>query len=88
MNLQHARDKHLANFSSGMKQRVKLALAFFTMSDLLFLDEPTTNLDADATAWYHYQLKNVPSQSVIFIASNQSSEYPPEAEILNIMDYK
>jgi ABC-type multidrug transport system ATPase subunit len=58
------------------------------MSDLLFLDEPTTNLDADATAWYHYQLKNVPSQSVIFIASNQPSEYPPEAEILNIMDYK
>jgi ABC-type multidrug transport system ATPase subunit len=88
MQLTKARDKHIANFSSGMKQRVKLALAFFTQADLIFLDEPTTNLDSNATAWYHEQLKGLPLQCTIFIASNQASEYPQDAKIINILDLK
>ncbi|WP_276374089.1 ABC transporter ATP-binding protein [Chryseolinea sp. H1M3-3] len=88
MQLTKARDKHIANFSSGMKQRVKLALAFFTQADLIFLDEPTTNLDSNAASWYHEQLKGLPLQCTIFIASNQASEYPQNAKILNILDLK
>jgi ABC-type multidrug transport system ATPase subunit len=88
LKLSDARNKHIANFSSGMKQRVKLGLAFFTDADLIFLDEPTTNLDSDTTAWYHYQLKNLPSHCTIFIASNQPDEYPAHAQIINILDFK
>ncbi len=88
MQLTQARDKHIANFSSGMKQRVKLALSFFTQADIIFLDEPTTNLDSNATAWYHEQLKALPHQCTIFIASNQASEYPADAKILHILDFK
>jgi ABC-type multidrug transport system ATPase subunit len=88
MQLAHAKDKHIANFSSGMKQRVKLSLAFFTQADLIFLDEPTTNLDATAIAWYHEQLKNLPQDCTVFIASNQAAEYPSDAHILNILDFK
>lgn len=88
LRLSDARDKHIANFSSGMKQRVKLGLAFFTEANLIFLDEPTTNLDNDTTAWYHHQLKNLPSNCTVFIASNQPGEYPDHAQVINVMDFK
>ena len=88
LRLTHAKHKPIANFSSGMKQRVKLGLAFFTQADLIFLDEPTTNLDQEATGWYHEQLKNLPRNCTIFIASNQTNEYPSDANILNILNFK
>ena len=83
-----ARDKHIANFSSGMKQRVKLAIAFFSEADLIFLDEPTTNLDKETKEWYHVQLQRLPSNCTIFIASNQPEEYPSHSKILNILNFK
>ncbi len=88
MYLRHARDKYIANFSSGMKQRVKLALAFFTQADIIFLDEPGTNLDRQAFAWYQQQLKELDSRCLVFIATNQESEYPADAEKIDIMAYK
>lgn len=88
LELEHAANKHISEFSSGMKQRVKLGLAFFTEADLIFLDEPTTNLDSAAMEWYHQQLRDLPPHCTIFIASNQSSEYPETALVLNILDLK
>ena len=86
--LNGAKDKHIANFSSGMKQRVTLGLAFFTEADLVFLDEPTTNLDAETKAWYHRELNSLPPTCTIFIASNQREEYPSTAKTINILDFK
>ncbi|HEU5290119.1 MAG TPA: ATP-binding cassette domain-containing protein [Cyclobacteriaceae bacterium] len=83
-----ARDKHIANFSSGMKQRLKLGLAFYTASSVLFLDEPGSNLDDQAFAWYLENLKQLPSDQLIFIASNQRNEYPENAEVLNLVNFK
>jgi len=71
-----------------MKQRVKLALAFFTEASIIFLDEPTTNLDKAAIAWYHEHLSQLPSNCTIFIASNDSTEYPADSDVINIMDFK
>lgn len=88
MYLTKAHDKHIANFSSGMKQRVKLALAFFTQADILFLDEPGTNLDRQAFDWYLQQLSEVPPGCTIFIASNQEAEYPLNAQKIDITRYK
>jgi ABC-type Na+ transport system ATPase subunit NatA len=51
MGLAHARNKFIANFSSGMRQRLKLSLAFFSQSDIVFLDEPGTNL-ITIPSWY------------------------------------
>lgn len=81
-------DKQIANFSSGMKQRVKLGLAFFTESSALFLDEPGTNLDDQAFAWYTQHLSEASPNRLVFIASNQKAEYPATAEIISITDYK
>jgi ABC-type multidrug transport system ATPase subunit len=45
VNLHSAANKQIRYFSSGMKQRLKLAQAFFSDTSTLLLDEPTTNLD-------------------------------------------
>ena len=87
LRLTDSRHKHIANFSSGMRQRVKLGLAFFTEADLIFLDEPTTNLDSETNTWYHHELEKLPPHCTIFIASNQPDEYPAHSEIINILDF-
>ncbi|MEQ8303763.1 MAG: ATP-binding cassette domain-containing protein [Cyclobacteriaceae bacterium] len=79
MELDHARNKVISNFSSGMKQRLKLGLAFFSDTSFLFLDEPTTNLDKKATTWYQEQLGLCTSKRLVIIASNQEHEYPETA---------
>jgi ABC-type multidrug transport system ATPase subunit len=88
MYLTHARHKQLSNFSSGMKQRVKLALAFFSKADVVFLDEPGTNLDGTAFDWYIRELRTLPPECLVFIASNQVSEYPTNARKIDIMSLK
>jgi ABC-type multidrug transport system ATPase subunit len=88
MELTHARDKQVGHFSSGMKQRLKLGLAFFSEVSLVFLDEPTTNLDKAATRWYWDQFGQIPPKTTVFIGSNHESEYPAEATKINLSDYK
>ena len=82
------RDKYIGNFSSGMKQRLKLGLAFYTKANVIFLDEPGTNLDKQAINWYQEQLLKMSPDCTIIIASNNEQEYPGNAKIINLMDYK
>ena len=88
MELSHARDKQVGHFSSGMKQRLKLGLAFFSEVPLVFLDEPTTNLDKSAISWYWQHFTRLPPETTVFIASNHESEYPAEAIRINLSAYK
>lgn len=88
MYLEEASGKQLINFSSGMKQRLKLALAFYTEADMYFLDEPGTNLDKKAFEWYLQEFRDLPPQSLVFVASNNAYEYPREAITVNILDFK
>lgn len=74
------RHKQIKHFSSGMKQRLKLILAICTESSLLLLDEPSTNLDAAAIAWYNKLLHDFSDDRTIIIASNHSQA---EFEICN-----
>lgn len=88
MYLSEAKDKAIGNFSSGMRQRLKLGLAFYTRASLIFLDEPGTNLDTKAFDWYLSLLENRNPETTLFIASNNPEEYPGGVEVLNIMDFK
>ena len=88
MELSHVRDKHISQFSSGMKQRVKLGLAFFSEVDMVFLDEPTTNLDRQSILWYSRHFDQIASNSMVFIGSNLENEYPGDVVKINLMDYK
>lgn len=88
MYLEDAAEKQLMNFSSGMKQRLKLALALYTEADVYFLDEPGTNLDRKAFEWYRNELGKLPGNAMVLIASNNPDEYPEKATNLSILDYK
>jgi ABC-type multidrug transport system ATPase subunit len=87
MELAHARDKKVGAFSSGMKQRLKLALAFYSDTQFLFLDEPTTNLDSQAVAWYHDNINRLSGRTVV-IASNQEDEYPKNSIKIDLSEFK
>ena len=87
-NLAGAEDKLVKDFSSGMKQRLRLVLAFFYESSLLLLDEPTSNLDQDGTDWYLSMLQKVSDKQTMIIASNQPQEYAGANQIISIENFK
>jgi ABC-2 type transport system ATP-binding protein len=83
-----ATNKEIRHFSSGMKQRLKLALAICSDVPLLLLDEPTTNLDAQGVAWFHSLLGGFSEGRTIFVASNVADDVAFCTEQLTILDYK
>lgn len=87
--LEEAKDRDLRYFSSGMKQRVKLALAFFTDTPLVFLDEPLSNLDRRGTEWYLGLVAKYTSDRLFFVCSNETEEeYAFCTDSIRIEDYK
>ena len=88
VGLEKATHKQIRYYSSGMKQRLKLAQAFFSNTPVLLLDEPTTNLDADGTALYHQLIKNYTADKLVIISSNDKQEYEFCSEVIKIADYK
>ena len=70
-----ARKKNIRDFSSGMKQKLKLGLALFSHVDFFFLDEPTSNLDSSNTDWFLELLKEKKEKKMILMASNIAEEY-------------
>lgn len=81
-------DKQVRYYSSGMKQRLKLALAFFSNTPVLFLDEPTTNLDAEGVALYHELITNFTKDKLVIVSSNNSQEYHFCEEVIEMEKYK
>ena len=88
LTLTHARHKEIKYFSSGMKQRVKLGLAFFSQSPVIILDEPTANLDCQGAAWYQEQVRQLNPDTLLLIGSNQPDEYDFCPNVLDVMQWK
>ncbi len=86
--LHKAEDKPLKYFSSGMKQRTKLALAFCSQSAILALDEPTSNLDNQGTDWYLSLVDRFAKNRLVLVGSNQRYEYDFCEKQIYISDYK
>lgn len=69
-------NKRIDTFSSGMKQRVRLLLAVPSDRPLLLLDEPTSNLDKQGSAWYTQLISAFTANKTVVVASNyQTHEY-------------
>jgi len=88
VELQDAAQKQIRYFSSGMKQRLKLAQAFFSVADILLLDEPTTNLDRDGVEMYHQLIQQQRAGRMLIISSNVPEEYAFCNEIIKMQDFK
>jgi len=88
LGLEKASNKQLRNFSSGMKQRVKLAQAILSDVDVVLLDEPCTNLDADGISLYHRLMNDYCADRLVIVSSNDEVEYKFCQHKISIMDYK
>jgi ABC-type multidrug transport system ATPase subunit len=88
IGLEKAATKQIRYYSSGMKQRVKLAQAIFSDAPLLLLDEPCTNLDVTGYELYHKLIKEYTKNKTIIVSSNDVNEFSFCEDVINIMDYK
>jgi ABC-type multidrug transport system ATPase subunit len=81
-------EKYIKDYSSGMKQRVKLALTFFSDVPVILLDEPTTNLDKQGVQWYLSLVEKYQKNRTIIVASNIEQEYSFCKNFIEIEKYK
>jgi len=88
LGFQQSKNKLIKYFSSGMKQRTKLALAFCSDTPILLLDEPTANFDNQGIEWYKGFIKDFCTNRLVIVCSNQEHEYDFCPSRLNITDYK
>ena len=88
ISLKKSSHKQLRYFSSGMKQRVKLAQAIFSNVPAILLDEPLTNLDDEGILLYHSLIKNYCSNRLVIVSSNDKNEYSFCEETINMLNYK
>lgn len=67
-------DKAVRHYSSGQRQRVRLALALYAEAGALFLDEPCTNLDVAGIELYQHLVQARLAESIVVVASNLEEE--------------
>jgi ABC-type multidrug transport system ATPase subunit len=88
LHMPGSKHKMIRYFSSGMKQRLKLALAFCADTPMLMLDEPTSNLDAQGVDWYLSLVQQYAQDRLTIVGSNQQHEYDFCTHQIHITDYK
>ncbi|MEO7982833.1 MAG: ATP-binding cassette domain-containing protein [Bacteroidota bacterium] len=88
LGLENAVDKQIRYYSSGMKQRVKMAQCIFSDTATVLLDEPCTNLDAAGIELYHSLIDAYCKERLVVVSSNDPIEYKFCGEKINMTDYK
>ena len=88
IGLEKAVNKQIRFYSSGMKQRVKLAQCIFSDTAIVLLDEPCTNLDAAGIELYHSLIAAYCKDRLVVVSSNDEVEYSFCKEKINVGDYK
>lgn len=88
IGLNDAADKQIRYYSSGMKQRVKLAQAIFSDTAVVLLDEPTTNLDTNGIELYVQLVNEYCKNRLLIVCSNDENEISFCKERINVGDYK
>jgi len=88
VGLEKALHKQIRYYSSGMKQRVKLAQCIFSDSAIVLMDEPCTNLDAAGIELYNQLIAEYCKKRMVIVSSNDHHEYDFCTEKINIMNWK
>lgn len=87
LGLEKAVNKQIRYYSSGMKQRVKLAQCIFSDTQIVLLDEPCTNLDTAGIELYHRLIEEYCKDRLVVVSSNDEVEYRFCEEKINIKDF-
>ncbi|HET9433806.1 MAG TPA: ATP-binding cassette domain-containing protein [Chitinophagaceae bacterium] len=88
LGLENAVNKQIRNYSSGMRQRVKLAQAIFSDVPVILLDEPCTNLDTTGIELYKQLIQDHCQKRMVIVSSNDHHEYDFCYNRINITDWK
>jgi ABC-type multidrug transport system ATPase subunit len=81
--------KQIRHFSSGMKQRVKLALAILSDAPVILLDEPASNLDSSGIDWYLNLIEKYKANRTVIVCSNKfKHEYEFCTQSLNLTEFR
>ncbi|NND07842.1 MAG: ABC transporter ATP-binding protein [Saprospiraceae bacterium] len=85
--MEGVQDRYLNQLSSGMMQRIKLALAIMSSSEVLLLDEPTSFLDEKSRQWFEKQLERHRKNRLVVIATNDPKDIGLCAEVLDVEQF-
>jgi len=88
LGLENAVNKQIRNYSSGMRQRVKLAQAIFSDVSVVLLDEPCTNFDAAGIQLYHSLINDYCKNRMVVVSSNDEVEYSFCKEKISLTAFK
>lgn len=88
IGLHGAANKQIRFYSSGMKQRVKLAQAILCTAEILLLDEPCSNLDKQGIELYHSMIESFAKNRLVIVSSNDEVEYSFCKNRIAIQDFK
>ena len=88
VGLTNAAGKQIRYYSSGMKQRVKLAQAIFSDTPVVLLDEPCTNLDSTGIALYQQLVNSYCKDRLVIVSSNDEAEYGFCKEKVSMLAFK
>lgn len=80
--------QRLGSLSSGQRQRLMLALALLADTPVLLLDEPGSNLDREAVAWFQNMLQTLGTGRLVVVASNQEEDIAMCSTRINVLDFK
>lgn len=88
VELDQAAHKQIRNYSSGMKQRIKLAQCILSNCPFILLDEPCTNLDEKGIVLYHHLIETYTKERCVMVSSNDKTEFSFCQEKIDIQEFK
>ncbi|MCC5928200.1 MAG: ATP-binding cassette domain-containing protein [Cyclobacteriaceae bacterium] len=88
LQLHGSENKKIRDFSTGMRQRLKLGLSLFADAEIVLLDEPATNLDKSGVEWYLHRVQQLEKHQLLIICSNRIDEYEFCTKIIDMHSFK
>lgn len=75
---------YVKTFSSGMKQRLKYVFALQTQPDVLYLDEPTSNLDKQGIEFVYNMMDQFKKENILVFATNDEQDLKLADQVVRI----
>jgi heme exporter protein A len=82
------RNDYVKTYSSGMKQRLKFIFALMHSPQLIILDEPTSNLDAEGKDSVYKITEEESKSGIVIIASNEKSDLALCSKEIKLEEFK